>query len=110
MGLSVVVLAVAILAVLVAIFGPRDKIAVQAYAERLGQWVGPIASASLCFLGAWWLGRRVPSGRVLNGFWWARRRQQSTCLHWCRWEADFSCDRSVVRGQAGRRDARRVGQ
>jgi hypothetical protein len=68
LGFSVEVLAVAILAVLVAIFGPRQPTAVQAYAEHLGQWVGPTASAVLCFWGARWLGRRVSNWPILHGF------------------------------------------
>jgi hypothetical protein len=69
LGIAVEALAIGILAALVAIFGPRDSAAVQAYAEHLGQFVGPIASAILCFLGAWWLARRVQQQRaVLCGF------------------------------------------
>jgi uncharacterized membrane protein len=62
--------AIAILAVLVAIFGPRGAEAstIQAFAEHLGEFVGPIASAVLCFLGAWWLARRAEQREVLCGF------------------------------------------
>jgi hypothetical protein len=74
-GLAVLVetIAIAILAVLVAIFGPRgsgdsESGAMQAFAEHLGQFVGPIASAVLCFLGAWWLARRAKQREVLCGF------------------------------------------
>jgi len=74
-GLAIMVetTAIAILAVLVAIFGPHgpgasESGAVQAFAEHLGQFVGPIASAVLCFLGAWWLARRAKQREVLCGF------------------------------------------
>ena len=68
LAFAVEALAIGILAALVAIFGPRDHATVQAYAEHLGQWVGPIASAVLCFVGAWWLTRRMTSRQALNGF------------------------------------------
>jgi hypothetical protein len=57
---------IALLFVLVALFGPNDAAAAQAYAERLGQWVGPIGGAVFCFLGGWWLTRNLSSGQVLN--------------------------------------------
>jgi hypothetical protein len=65
---AVETLAIGILVALVAIFGPRDRAAVQAYAEHLGQFVGPIGSAILCFFGAWWVARRAPQREVLCGF------------------------------------------
>jgi uncharacterized membrane protein len=71
LAIMVEAIAIAILAVLVAIFGPRgsgDSGAMQAFAEHLGQFVGPIASAILCFLGAWWLARRAKQREVLCGF------------------------------------------
>src|SRR5580658_6446901 len=65
--------AIAILVVLVAIFGPSglgasESAAMRAFAEHLGEFVGPIASAVLCFLGAWWLARRAKQREVLCGF------------------------------------------
>ena len=61
------VLAILILVLLVAIFGPRDHAQAEAYAERLGQWVGPLAGIVLSFLGALWVSRGLPSGRLLHG-------------------------------------------
>ncbi len=71
LAIMVETIAIAILALLVAIFGPRgsgDPGAMQAFAEHLGRFVGPIASAVLCFLGAWWLARRAKQREVLCGF------------------------------------------
>jgi hypothetical protein len=71
LAITVETIAILILVVLVAIFGPRgsgDSGAMQAFAEHLGQFVGPIASAVLCFLGAWWLARRARQREVLCGF------------------------------------------
>lgn len=62
------VLAILILILLVAIFGPRDQAQAQAYAEKLGQWVGPLAGVVLSFLGALWVSRGLASGRLLHGF------------------------------------------
>jgi hypothetical protein len=68
LAVAIEALAIGILVALVAIFGPRDRAAVQAYAEHLGQFVGPIASAILCFFGAWWVARRALQREVLCGF------------------------------------------
>lgn len=62
------VLAILILILIVAIFGPRDQAQAQAYAERLGQWVGPLAGVVLSFLGAIWVSRGLTDGRLLHGF------------------------------------------
>src|SRR5580693_10673197 len=78
--------AIAILAVLVAIFGPRgsgDSGAMQAFAEHLGQFVGPIASAVLCFLGAWWLAQRSNAKYCADSC-WARRVSRSTWAYFFR--------------------------
>jgi|SRR5688572_24488067 len=62
------VLAILILILLVAIFGPRDQAQAQAYAQKLGLWVGPLAGLVLSFLGALWVSRELASGRLLHGF------------------------------------------
>ena len=41
------VLAILILVCLVAIFGPRNQAQAQAFAEKLGAWVGPLAGVVL---------------------------------------------------------------
>lgn len=61
------VLAVLALVLLVMLFGPRESAAAQAYAERLGYWVGPIAGFGSCLAGGWWVARGAASSRVLNG-------------------------------------------
>jgi hypothetical protein len=66
-GVTVEVAAIAVLVAIVAIFGPHDAAQAQAYAERLGQWVGPIGGAILCFVGGFWVSRKSSSSRVLHG-------------------------------------------
>jgi hypothetical protein len=56
-----------LLVVLVALFGPRERAAAQAYAERLGQWVGPIGGTLMCFLTARWTVRALRARQVLYG-------------------------------------------
>jgi hypothetical protein len=62
------VAAILILILIVAIFGPRDQAQAQAYAEKHGQWVGPLAGVILSFLGALWVNRGLTSGHLLHGF------------------------------------------
>ena len=62
------VLAILILVALVAIFGPRNQAGAEAYAEKLGQWVGPLAGIVLSFLGALWVSRGLTDGHFLHGF------------------------------------------
>jgi hypothetical protein len=62
------ILAILVLVVLVAIFGPKNQAEAEAYAQRLGQWVGPLAGVVLSFLGAIWVSRGLTSGRLLHGF------------------------------------------
>jgi hypothetical protein len=62
------VLAILILICLVAIFGPKDYGQAQAFAEKLGAWVGPLAGVVLSFIGALWVSRGLASGRLLHGF------------------------------------------
>ena len=66
-ALAIEILAIAVLVVLVALFGPRDPSAAQAYAERMGLWVGPVAGFVLCGLGGWWFARRMQRRHLLNG-------------------------------------------
>ncbi len=61
-------LAVLTLIVIVALFGPSEPTAAQAYAERLGYWVGPIAGFSFTLLGGWWIAKGLADSQVLNGF------------------------------------------
>ena len=59
--------AVLVLVVFVASFGPADPVAAQAYAERLGTWVGPIAGFVLCLGGGWLVARSLREGQVARG-------------------------------------------
>ncbi len=52
---------------LVAAFGPAGQAQANAFAERLGRWVGPIGGAIMCFLGGWWVGRLRPSAGLIPG-------------------------------------------
>jgi hypothetical protein len=60
-------LAIVCLVVLVALFGPDERAAAQAYAARLGNWVGPISGFALTLLGGWWASRVLERDQVLNG-------------------------------------------
>lgn len=66
-AVAVEVAAILALVILVALFGPKDPAAAQAFAPRLGAWVGPIGGALFTFLAAWWLARRVDVGAVAHG-------------------------------------------
>jgi hypothetical protein len=67
-GVTAEVLAILVLIIVVAIFGPKDQAQAQAYAEKLGQWVGPLAGVVLSFLGALWVSRGLDTGHLLHGF------------------------------------------
>ncbi len=59
--------AILILVCLVAVFGPQEAKAAQAYAEKLGPWVGPLAGALLGFIGAFWIARPLEKDQLLHG-------------------------------------------
>ena len=59
--------AILILVCLVAIFGPKEANAAQAYAEKLGRWIGPLAGTALSFIGALWVGRTLAGGHLVHG-------------------------------------------
>lgn len=61
------VLAILALVVIVFIFGPPDPAEAQAYAERLGLWVGPIAGFVTCLLAGWWVAKILNDGHLLHG-------------------------------------------
>jgi hypothetical protein len=56
-----------LLITLVAVFGPPDQAQAQAYAARLGQWVGPLAGALMCFLAAWWVTASPRAADIRHG-------------------------------------------
>ena len=61
------IIAILLLVCLVAVFGPNDASSAQAYAEKLGRWVGPLAGGLLGFLGARWIARPLAANRVVYG-------------------------------------------
>jgi len=50
------------LVVLVAVFRPPEKVAAQAFAERIGTWLGPVAGTPRCLVGGCWIGTRNQAG------------------------------------------------
>lgn len=66
-AIVVEVLAVLALVLLVVILGPSDQAAAEAYAIRLGFWVGPIAGFVFCLAGGWWVAKGLSVSHVLHG-------------------------------------------
>ena len=66
-AISAEVGAIVALVALVALFGPKEAAAAQAYAERLGAWVGPIGGAVMCFIGGLWVARSAGHRGVMHG-------------------------------------------
>jgi len=66
-GIIAEVAVILILIALVATFGPSETVSAQAFAERLGRWVGPIGGALCSFLAAFFVARPLTSGRKMNG-------------------------------------------
>jgi len=62
------ILGIIALVVIVALFGPQERAAAEAYAMRLGMWVGPISGFVFCLLGGWWVAKRTNRAEVANGF------------------------------------------
>jgi hypothetical protein len=58
---------IAALVALVAVFGPRVQAEAELFAARLGQWVGPLGGALMCFVMAVWVARPLESRRILHG-------------------------------------------
>ena len=67
LAIAIEAVAVLILVLVVAVFGPADPDAAQAYAERLGFWVGPIAGFSLCVGGGWLVARPLTADHIRHG-------------------------------------------
>ena len=62
------VLAIVVLIVIVAVFGPSNQAAAETFAQKMGYWVGPVAGIILCTIGGWWVAKEMDSSRILNGF------------------------------------------
>ncbi len=58
---------IVLLILLVAVLGPREPAGAEKYAARLGQWVGPIGGAVMCFIAARWVARKAERLRVTHG-------------------------------------------
>ncbi|MES2625649.1 MAG: hypothetical protein V4628_10245 [Pseudomonadota bacterium] len=69
-AISAEILGVVALIILVMIFAPAEQDQVQAFAERLGAWVGPISGFLLCVLGGYWVanksGSPIPNGVAMG--------------------------------------------
>jgi hypothetical protein len=61
------ILGVAVLAILVTLFGPPGFQAAMPFAERLGAWVGPISGFALCTMGGYWVARGAGPAALSNG-------------------------------------------
>lgn len=61
------IFSILVLVCIVAVFGPQDANAAQAYAEKLGRWVGPSAGGIFSFFGAVWIGRSLRVGQIAHG-------------------------------------------
>jgi hypothetical protein len=61
------ILGVLVLVALVAVFGPPGFEVATPFAQRLGQWVGPISGFLLCGAGGYWVARGASRGPIANG-------------------------------------------
>ena len=61
-------LAVLALVLIVAVFGPSDQAAAEAYAQRLGYWVGPLAGFVFTLIAGWWVAKNLTNYHLANGF------------------------------------------
>ncbi|NNF04977.1 MAG: hypothetical protein HKN17_10985, partial [Rhodothermales bacterium] len=61
------VLAILVLVLVVAVWGPGDPDADMLFAERIGVWLGPLAGIVLCFAGSRILTKKLEDSQVANG-------------------------------------------
>ncbi len=66
-AVAVEIAAIALLVAIVAAFGPSEPEAASAFAEWLGQWLGPLAGAVGCFIGGWWAARGLSTRQIAQG-------------------------------------------
>jgi hypothetical protein len=66
-AIAVEIAAIVLLVVVVAAVGPKEPEAAAAYAQWLGQWLGPLAGTVGCFLGGWWASRGMTDHHVVQG-------------------------------------------
>jgi len=59
--------AILALVLIVALIGPSDAAAAQAYAEHLGQWVGPIGGAAACLVAGFLVARTAAGVELATG-------------------------------------------
>lgn len=66
-GLATEVLAIATLVLIVALLGPGERAADQAFAESIGYWVGPIAGFVFCLAAGFWVAKSAGTLRIQHG-------------------------------------------
>jgi hypothetical protein len=66
-AIAIEVLSIGALLVLVALLGPNERVAAEAFANELGRWVGPIAGALFSLAGSWWVARTSAAHPLANG-------------------------------------------
>lgn len=70
-GLVAEIVPIVLLVLVVAVFGPGEEAAAQAFAERQGRWVGPLGGAAACAAAGWWAARGsargLPTGVAVGG-------------------------------------------
>ena len=66
-ALAAEIAGILVLVSLVAVFGPHEGKAAEAYAEKLGRWVGPLTGIAFGFLGAFLIARPLEKYQLLHG-------------------------------------------
>lgn len=66
-AIAIEVLSIVSLVAVVALTGPGERIAAEAYAQKLGLWLGPLAGFVFCFFGGYWVAKRARYRPVAHG-------------------------------------------
>lgn len=66
-AIAIEVLSIVSLVAVVALTGPGERIAAQAYAQELGWWLGPLTGFVFCFLGGSWVAKHARNRPVAHG-------------------------------------------
>ena len=61
-------LTIVTLVIAVAVFGPSDSQEAQAFAQRHGYWIGPLAGFVFTAVGGWFVARAFDDNFLVNGF------------------------------------------
>ena len=67
-SITIEVVAIGGLFAVVAIFGPNERVAAEAFAQSTGLWFGPLSGLVLCVAGGYWLACTARISPLLNGF------------------------------------------